>query len=103
MAFAFLGLGAMSRHDGGNPQIPLREDLGRREVSHALSAMSGGANLHMITSGACRTSTCSTALFLSIQVTVVASLRHHVSANARGKSGTDNKRVVWCSPLGFED
>lgn len=65
--------------------------------------MSGGANLHMITSGACRTSTRSTALFLFIQVTVVASLRHHVSANARVKAGTDNKRVVRCSPLGFED
>lgn len=103
MALAFLGLGAMSRHDGGNPKISLREDLGRREVSDALSAMSGGANLHMITSGACRTSTCSPALFLSIQVTVFASLRHHVSANARVKSGTDNDRVVWCSSLGFQD
>lgn len=94
MAIAFLGLGAMSRHDGGNPQIAMREDFGRREVSHALSATSGGANLHMITSDACRTSTCSIALFLFIQVTVVASLCHGVSANARVELETGHDRAV---------
>lgn len=73
----------------------MREDFGRREVSHPLSATSGGANLHMITPNACRASTCSTALFLFIQVTVVASLRHHVSANARVELGTGHDRVVW--------